>query len=211
MGLSLVSTRPEDIFDMGNLCSVIAKEKKKVSAPHSLSELLGTVSLSVGDLAVPGNTTDTSDHVKKIIDKEVSNNVWISRFREYLRSRDLEDEEVALNFLIITQPLQAQMSKRKTFGSTESEKRRLFLLVTEHFLSASSPGVLALDNTVLFNDLTATRAAILADLKVSEESLDELLTCRQDPLVRDEGLQPEYIKFAQQTSISQVACLLSLL
>ena len=25
------------------------------------------------------------------------------RFREYLRSRDLEDEEVALNFLIITQ------------------------------------------------------------------------------------------------------------
>ena len=48
--------------------------------------------------------------------------------------------------------------------------------------------------------------------QVSEESLDELLKAREDPLVWGEGLDPKYKTFLNTTSINTMhACILSLL
>jgi len=181
---------------MGNICSVIAKEKKKATPPHTLNELLSSVQIE----------DDPTFHDLQL---ELTRNVWLSRFYEFLNKRDLEEEETALKFLIFTQPLQNQFSKRKTFGKSDQDRRRLFSTVCHYFLSENV--CISLDNEALFNDLMATLNSIKAGLKVSDESLLELLKARKDPLVWDEGLEPMYIKFVQQTNMSQVACLLSLL
>jgi len=185
-------------FDMGSICSIIAREKKKATAPHTLGELLSTVQLE-DDISLDG------------LVKETRNNVWIARFLEYIRNRKLAEEEVALKFLIMTQPLQIQYVKRGTYGAGAAEKRRLFKGVCDVFLREENEEVLSLDNEALFNDLVATHAAVEAGLQVSEEALNELLRARRDLLVWEEGLEPVYVSFAQQMPLSQVACLLSLL
>jgi len=199
MGTLSELSRPE-IYAMGNICSIIAKEKKKATPPLNLSELLSTLKLD-------------DDISATSLQNEIDNNVWINRFVGYLRNLKRRELETALKFLIVTQPLQIQHIKRGTFGSSAAEKRRLFKLICDMFLNDDQEEVdiLALDNSALFNDLLATYSAVNAGLQVSDESLDEILKARRDLLVWDEGLEPAYFKFVQQTEITHVACLLSLL
>jgi len=191
------SVYPPELSAMGNLCSIVAKEKIKTSPPHTLSELLSSVKLE-------------DDPTIEWLQVEISRNVWLYRFHEFLVKRKLSDEIIALKFLVFTQPLKNQYSKKKTFGASVKDRRRLFSTVCHYFLSEESS--ISLDNESLFNDLLATYNSIKAGLQVSEESMMELLRARRDPLVWEEGLEPVYMDFASQAANNNhVACLLSLL
>ncbi|XP_023320219.1 uncharacterized protein LOC111695221 [Eurytemora carolleeae] len=183
--------------DMGTICDKFCTEKKKASPPHTLSELLSTVGFS--------------EISEQNLNTELINNIWISRFVDYLRKRNLEDEETSLKFLILTQPLKAQYKKTGSYGTSIEQQRWIFSFICSYFLSEDSTNILALDNQALFNDLQATQASIQADLKVSSEALADLLRARDDLLIWEEGLEPVYFKFLQPYSTPHIATLLSIL
>jgi len=199
------------VSDMGNYCSFVGSGNKKApSPPHNLEELLYEMCVK-DDI-----TSATVDHV-------IENYPWSSKFTQYLRARNLSDDETILRFLVLIQPLKncanfnnnhAQILGHSKIhrGLSESDRKRLFVDIFDNFLSEESEDVLPLSNQALWGDLLATRNSIKSGLPVSLQSIMEIVLVRKDPGVWDEGIEPAYMRFlAQVPPPTLSACILSIL
>jgi len=197
--------------DMGNYCSFTGSGNKKApSPPHTLEELL--YEIGVKDDISPAT-----------VDQVIGASPWANKFRLYLKSRNLSDDETILRFLVLIQPLKSCANLNNNHaqilghskihhGLTESDRKRLFVDIFDTFLSEESEDVLPVSNQALWADLLATSNSIKAGLSVSMESMMEIVQVRKDPGVWDEGIEPTYMRFLKQAPPPTLtACLLSIL
>lgn len=188
------------ITKMGNVC--IFNQNNNVhkisSSPHSLEELLSGIANPEGI---------SSENVNSVIDS----NPWTSRFKDFLAKRNLEDDLNILKFLVMVQAIRTKNINKKNPKDLHSFKSKKVLDICETFFSEDSESQLPLSNQVLWTQLFAMTNSLKAGLAVSEEALDDVIAARKDPAVWDEGLEPIFIKFVQQSQAPTLACLLSIL
>ena len=191
--------------------------------PRTLNELLD-------DFSIP--TTDTGHDV----DAAIANNMWARRFRDYLRKRDLEDEENAFKFLITTQPLkrkseqatQKGKNNNNTTAAASARKQRVrqdmedvYFHTVREFFDEESETVVCLANATHFSKI-CERAAELEqqqqqrsnnkkETSLKDEDIELLLRARDDMDVWQNGVEPTFMKFLAQAGMSPMACLLSIL
>eukprot|EP00088_Acartia_fossae_P041164 TRINITY_DN43054_c0_g1_i1.p1 TRINITY_DN43054_c0_g1~~TRINITY_DN43054_c0_g1_i1.p1 ORF type:complete len:208 (-),score=24.67 TRINITY_DN43054_c0_g1_i1:181-804(-) len=200
--------------NMGNICAFLRKEKKKNQPPQTLEDLLKTV------------PTQEPIFTSEVIKNVYTDNLWLQRFDDYLKKQNLPEMRACLEFLVFTQYLYTHTrGKRKSEHSvakvkdalselTSSRKRDLFLAATDRYILGNDGEdfIIVLDNSMLFNDLSATNNALTQGLPVSEKSVDEILDARNDLDLWSNGVDKHYKFFLNNTSINTVqACLLSLL
>merc|ERR1719334_1877701 len=166
--------------DMGNYCSFIGSGNKKTpSPPHSLEELLY-------EIGVKDDVSSTT------VDQIIGSNPWAHKFRQYLKSRNLTDDETILRFLVLIQPFKscANFNNNHTqilghskihHALSEEDRKRLFVDIFDTFLSEDSEDVLPLSNQAVWSDLLATSNSIKAGLPVSIDSIMEINLVRKDP------------------------------
>merc|ERR1712128_172566 len=81
--------------DMGNYCSFTgAGNKKAPSPPHTLEELLYEIGVK-------------DDISAATVDQVIGDSPWANKFRLYLKSRNLSDDETMLCFLVLIQPMKS--------------------------------------------------------------------------------------------------------
>ena len=139
---------------------------------------------------------------------------WTKQFRDYLRKRNLSDDETTLHFLVVTQAVLVLDNKIASAKGNKKHKYRqdqetIFNKAVKRFFSEESEDLLSLSNQKLFESLSETSRS---DSKsVTDEQLGHLKKARQDSSVWAEGLEPTFLAFLKQTSPSAIACLLSIL
>lgn len=154
----------------------------------------------------------------KNLDNTIDSNLWAKRFRDYLNKRQL-DEEIALQFLIFTQPFQckADQLREQNNNSRKQNLRKeledIFLMACELFFNEESETLLCLSNHVLFDSICETRERlkILKNGPLTDKEIDLLLKARKDSSVLQSGVDPKFMKFLSQAGVSPLACLLSIL
>ncbi len=164
-----------------------------MAPPHSLNEMLGQMRLS----AASGEAVDAA----------IEGNPWARKFRDFLARRDKNGGRVAaLRFLVLTHSLD-EGKKNKTFADVFVEAGRLF------FSEESDPPV-NLSNSVLFDSISEALARVerAGVDTVKAQDLDNLRKARRDINIRQNGLDPHFVRFiAQEGHSSPMACLLSIL
>ncbi len=165
----------------------------QMSPPRTLDELLG-------DFASVRPDAD--------LDTVIAANPWAQRFKDFLDKRNLKGKVIALKFLILTQPLEAQ-------SHSATNSRLLFVRAGALFFAEDSAMQLSLSNEVLFEEVSAStsRARRNPAARLTSQDLENMLEARRDVNVRLNGLDKKFSRFlAQQTELpSPVACLLSIL
>jgi len=197
--------------DMGNYCSFIgAQTKKAPSPPHTLEELLYEIGVK-------------DDISSATVDQVIGDSPWANKFRQYLKSRNLSDDETILRFLVMVQPFRscANFNNNHTqilghskihHALSEEDRKRLFVDIFDTFLSEDSEDVLPLSNQALWSDLLATSNSIKAGLPVSMDSIMEINLVRKDPGIWDESIEPTYMRFLRQNPPPTLtACIMSIL
>jgi len=197
--------------DMGNFCSFVGNGNKQApSPPHTLEELLYEIGVK-------------DDITAATVDQVIGANPWANKFRQYLKSRNLSDDETILRFLVLIQPLKSCANFNNNHAQilghskihhalSESDRKRLFVEIFDNFLSEESEDVLPLSNQALWGDLLATSNSIKAGLPVSMDSIMEITQVRKDPGIWDEGIEPTYMRFLKQAPPPTLAaCILSIL
>lgn len=191
------------IWTMGNACPSLkspGSSPAKMSIPRNLEELLEDL-----------DTIDIDDVTATIEAHTVT-----KAFRDYLRSRQLQDEETALKFLVLVQALigcDRQLKQPKLSGgkrtSLQQRQELIFRKAVAQFFAEDGEEQVSLSNEVLFNEL-ASAASLEA---VTDQHLEYLRKARKDSSVWSELLEPTYLKFLKQynPSINIAACLLSIL
>ena len=183
------------------------------SVPRTLTELLTGF---IDDLG--GQFGD----VYKNLDAYMSKDRWIKEFQTYLRKRNLEEEEMILNFLVLTEIviqyenlLSSDRNKNnaKQREKLKHERRQVFDHIMVTFFSEESEDQIALSNQKLFDILSTYSENTGNEKCLSGEMLDHLKKAQKDSKVWLHGLDPVYINFLKQTSTSKsaIACLLSIL
>lgn len=188
-------------FNMGNTCPLKAHSgsQHKMTIPRNLTELLEDL-----DEIDPEN-----------LDKTIEEHTWCKQFREYLKSRDLSEDEITLKFLVLTQALvnldqklkDSKLSRPKRTGMRQ-EQEAIFKKAVTKFFAEESEEQVALSNQTLYNALAG---ADLSAKSVTDQQLEYLRKAREDSSVWMEGLEPTFLRFLKQASPSVLACLLSIL
>ena len=148
------------------------------------------------------------------VDQVIGTSPWANKFRLYLKSRNLSDDETILRFLVLIQPLKSCANFNNNHWDTPrfTKTKRLFVEIFDTFFSEDSEDVLPLSNQALWGDLLATSNSIKAGLPVSMESMMEIIHVRKDPGIWDDGLEPTYMRFLKQAPPPTLtACILSIL
>jgi hypothetical protein len=88
-------------------------------------------------------------------DKTIEEHTWCKQFREYLKSRDLSEDEITLKFLVLTQALvnldqklkDSKLSRPKRTGMRQ-EQEAIFKKAVTKFFAEESEEQVALSNQV---------------------------------------------------------------
>ena len=88
-------------------------------------------------------------------DKTIEEHTWSKQFREYLKSRDLSDEEITLKFLVLTQALlnldqklkDSKLTRPKKAGMRQ-EQEAIFKKAVTKFFHEDSDELLSMSNQV---------------------------------------------------------------
>lgn len=145
----------------------------------------------------------------------ITENVWTRRFMEYLRKKKLEDEETTLRFLVMSQPYLRNLKKLRESNNNnkrhmhiQQDQAQMFRVIAQRFFSEESETIVCLNNDTLFNAIVE---ACTKKGSLDQSDFDLLERATKDHDVRTEGLDPVYMRFAEETSPSAIACLLSIL
>lgn len=190
--------------------------------PRTLNELLEDFN-SYNSSSNNRPTTDNNSCAD--VDTAITNHIWARRFRDYLRKRDLEDEETALKFLIATQPLKVKSDQaQKLNNNTKKQKvilkdmEDVYFETVRQFFKEESETVLCLANATHFAKICERSEQLERETTTKKEGLkdediDLLLRARDDMDVWQNGVEPTYMKFLASagSAVSPMACLLSIL
>ena len=158
--------------------------------PKTLDELLD-------DFSAPA--TDNLD-----LDTAIGDHIWAKRFRDYLRKRDLEDEEIALKFLIATQPLKVKRDQVLRLNNNSKRHRALrkdmdtsVRRVTAQFFDEDSETVVCLADKKCFRVLCEKSAQFkkLENGEVTDTDIEWLLRARDDLDVWQNGVEQTFMNF----------------
>lgn len=193
-------------FEMGLFLSkIVSTSNTEMSQPHSLEELLR----EFNHVSIRPDTD---------VEALIESKMWPRKFREYLLKRDLADLDLALKFLVLTQPLAARAASEpnnngKSRSKTRSKKdffdRTVVLAKMSAYFDEESEDQLSLSNAQLFEALCEASSRLSRGGEVVERDVSLVSKARQDPDVWVNGLEPKFMKFIEQTST--VACILSIL
>lgn len=152
------------------------------------------------------------------VDVAIEGNVWAKKFVEFLEKRDWTDEVTTFKFLVLTQPLETRSSELNNNSSNAKKVKevrkdltRIFLQTFDLFFASESEEQVALSNAKLFEALSKAGNGLRQGHNLNDDDITLLIKARKDPEVRENGLDPKFMKFLSQQTNTRLACLLSIL
>lgn len=135
------------------------------------------------------------------------------QFKNYLQKQGLNEEIIALRFLISTQRFHSLNKKNNNNKANKKDKemKEIFLQTGKTFFDRNNDDILYLSDEKLWDDLVAAVANVQETNRLTETEISLLERARRDPLVRQVALDPKYMTFIKTQPNNAIACLLSIL